>query len=285
MRLEWNMRSLQMIARNYSLDGRCTFCLTPLAQLSPTTEVTDEHIIPRALNGSLVIRKGVCAPCAKLSNKNYENAALNNDLFVPRRLLELKKSRNRGKKHQKPPDPLPPVALGNQIMSGGPELFNIQLSDDEYPNVFGLLLFPPAGRLVGEDRGGDLEQMRLQFFNLGGNQGRRMDVTTREPRVNGPFATMLVKIGYCYAVAENGFEAFDGTDIRDLLMGRRNDVYNFVGCPEEPEILTDRRLHALYFRERRDWLTVLVHLFASCNGDPAIPTIPYEVVVGTKKAS
>lgn len=245
----------------------------------PACEVTDEHIMPRALNGSLVIRNGACQSCARLSNKLYEHTALNKDLLVARRLLELKKSRNRGK-NQKSPEPLPPVALSNHVMDGGEELFKIQLSDDEYPNVFSLILFPPAGRLTGEDRGADLKEIRGQFFNLGGNQGRRMDVTTREPHVNGPFAKMLAKIGYCYAMAERGGDAFEGDDIRDLLMGRREDVYNFVGNPKEPEVLGNQHLHGLYFRQRGDWLTVLVHLFASCNADPKAPSIPYEVVVG-----
>jgi hypothetical protein len=273
------MRSLQMTAADYRLGDKCVFCLADLSKLPPE-EVTDEHIIPRALNGSLVIRNGVCAPCAKLSNKNYENIALNNDLFVARRLLDLKKSRRRGKK-QKSPEPLPLVALGNHV-TGGEELFNIQLSDDEYPDRFSLILFPPPGRLTGEDRGSEIKSIRGQFFDLGSNQGRRMNVTTREPHVNGPFATMLAKIAYCYAIAEKNFDAFDGDDIRDLLMGRRDDVYNFVGCPAEPEVLSDRPLHALYFRERGDWLTVLVHFFASCHGEPKIPTTPYEVVVGKK---
>lgn len=267
-----------MRQKDYRLDGRCLYCLEDMSSYA-VNEITDEHIIPRALNGALVIRNGACQACARFSNKAYEYTALNKDLFVPRRLLELKKSRNRGK-NQKPPEPLPLVALGNRVMSGGEELFNIQLSDAEYPNIFSLILFPPAGRLVGEDRGSELKEIRGQFFNLGGNRGRRMDVTTREPHANGPFANMLAKIAYCYAAAERGIEAFDGSDIRDLLMGRRSDVYNFVGNPSEPETLGNQHLHALYFRERDDWLTVLVHLFASCNGDPKAPAIPYEVVVG-----
>ena len=147
------MRSLRMRQKAYESDGKCVYCRADLSKFPPDL-VTDEHIIPRALNGSLVIRNGACDPCAKISNKNYENAALNNDLFVPRRLLELKKSRNRGK-GQRPPQRLPLVALGNRTAGGGEESFNIQLSDDEYPNVFSLIIFPPAGFIVGADRGAD----------------------------------------------------------------------------------------------------------------------------------
>lgn len=92
---------------------------------------------------------------------------------------------------------------------------------------------------------------------------------------------MLAKIGYCYAMAEYGEAYFDATDIRDLLLGNRADVYNFVGNTETPERLSSRELHSLYFRRRGEWLTVLVHLFASCYGPQNTNVCtPYEVVVG-----
>jgi HNH endonuclease len=267
------MRSLAMRQQNYDLVGKCVYCLHDFA----ADDLTDEHIIPRAMNGGLILKKGACKPCAKRSNEDYEGAALNNDLLIARRILELRKSRNRGAK-QPPPKPLPPVAAGDRTMGGGK--FDIALSDDQYPNHFSLVLFRPAGLLVGEDRGADLKEMRLQIFNLGGHEKRATNVTVQQSHINGPFAKMLAKIAYCYAVAERGFNAFKGDDIRDLLMGRRDDVYNFVGNPAERIILGNQHLHALYFRERDGWLIVLVHLFASCIGDPKLPATPYEVVVG-----
>jgi hypothetical protein len=275
------MRSLTMREHNYPPSGQCLYCQADIAAYAPD-DITNEHIVPRALNGSLILLNGACSACAKLSNESYENTALNNDLLIARRLLELKKSRHRGKKHNKPPMPLPAVAKGDHTQSDGADMFTEALSKDEYPQIFGLVLFPPAGLLKGIDRGAGIASMRIQFFNLGPKQSTASGVTTRYPFVNGPFAKMIAKIGYCYAVAERGFSAFDGDPIRDLLAGRRNDVYNFVGNIETPEVLTNRHLHALYFRDRGDWLTVLVHLFASCNADEKTPTIPYEVVVGRK---
>lgn len=270
------MRSLTMRQQTYDLGGKCVYCRKEFA----VEDLTDEHIVPRALNGSLILKKGACRPCAVKSNKDYEGAALNHDLLIPRRLLELRKSRNRGAK-QPPPRPLPPVAIGDVTMGG--DGFDIQLSDDQYPPAFDLVLFPRAGLLDGIDRGSTITELRLQLFNLGGSKNRATNVTTQHSMINGPFAKMLAKIGYCYAVAEKGFNAFDGDDIRALLDGGRDDVYNFVGNVAEPEKLGNHHLHGLYFRERGGWLTVLVHLFASCNADPNVPSIPYEVVVGKMK--
>jgi len=245
----------------------------------PKDQKTDEHIIPRSLNGTLVIHKGACTPCARYSNRAYEGAALNNDLLVARRLLQFR----RGKKSKKKSTtPLPPVAIGNAAMKQGiegVEAFNVYLSDAEYPPFFDLIIFPPPGLLTDDDRGADIKTIRVQFFNLG-LPNRRDGVTTRTPHINGPFAKMIAKIGYCYAVAERGFEYFDGSQIRDLLTGRRDDIYNFVGNVEKPESLPNDHIHALHLREKGGWLTTLVHQFASCNANTDVPTIPYEVAVG-----
>jgi hypothetical protein len=171
------------------------------------------------------------------------------------------------------------VADGDHTVRGDAK-FDVQLGSDQYPPTFTLIQFAPPGFLVGEDRGSELTNFRFMVFNLGPYQGRATNVTTREPKVNGPFAKMLAKIGYCYAAAECGLDAFDGAAIRDLLASRRDDVYNFVGCALVPEHLTNRHLHGLYLRRRGDFLTVLVHLFASCNADQCKPATPYEVVVG-----
>ena len=83
-----------MRQHNYDLGGKCAYCLTDFN----ADDLTDEHIIPRALNGGLILKKGACRRCAAKSSKDYEGAALNNDLLIPRRLLELRTGRNRGAK-------------------------------------------------------------------------------------------------------------------------------------------------------------------------------------------
>jgi hypothetical protein len=70
--------------------------------------------------------------------------------------------------------------------------------------------------------------------------------------------------------------------MRDLLAGRRDDVYNFFGNTARPEKLTNKHLHGLYLREKDGWLTVLVHLFASAHGAVG-DARPYEIVVGKLK--
>lgn len=258
-----------MRRHTYRPFDRCVFCLREC----PPEERTDEHIIPEALHGSLVLEKGACRTCARETNARYENEALNKDMQLPRVLLQLRGKRGTAATELRH---LPPVLRGNGVEGEDLERL-LGFPIDLYPRVFFLALPPPAGLLCGIDRGSTMQGVRLQEFSLGGPQ--ISDVTVRMPCTVGPFATMIAKIAYCYAVAEKGFDAFDGGPIRDLLAGRRDDVFNFVGAPDSKERLTNRHLHGLYFRERDGWLTVLVHLFASLAPSDA-GAIPYEVVVG-----
>jgi hypothetical protein len=88
---------------------------------------------------------------------------------------------------------------------------------------------------------------------------------------------MLAKMGYCFAMAERSRDGFNGDEIRELLSGDRDDVFNFVGGSVNEERLTARHLHYLACRERKSLLTVIVHLFSSYDAPP------YEIVVGAKK--
>lgn len=267
------MRTLKMQKHTYRPgDGVCVFCMNSF-QLSA---LTDEHIIPEAIHGGLVIEKAACRPCAQYSNSAYENKALNGDLKLARVLLEL-----RGKRGTAAPRDirhLPPVFPGDATMGvAGDRLLDFPV--EVYPRFFNLILFAPPGLLVGMDRGGNLTVSALQFFNVGGSG--LTGVTVQQDFTNGPFALMLAKIAYCYAIAERGSGAFDGEPIRALLRGERGDVYNFVGNVEKAEHVSTRSLHGLYFRERGEWTTVLISLFASLSDDVS-KARPYEVVVGKR---
>jgi hypothetical protein len=236
-------------------------------------KLTDEHIIPEAIHGSLVLERGACYPCAGRTNKDYENEALNHDLQIARFSLNLRgKTKSAAVKEARH---LPPVYAGGDITRRDPGK-RLTLTLDEYPKSFCLIDYVPAGFLCGTDRGSSLPTRRWKVCVI---QGGKPDVMVQQKTIDGKFAKMLAKIGYCYAVAELGINGFDGGDIRSLLQGKRKDVYNFVGGRSQHEDLPRDRLHALYLRRRGVWQTVLVHLFASLEGKDTPPN-PYEVVVG-----
>ncbi|MGO6689770.1 HNH endonuclease [Rhizobium leguminosarum] len=251
-----------MATKIYASTGQCVFCLEPFSPGS----LTDEHIIPRALNGSYILKKGTCVECAAYCNKRFEQLALNTDLLVPRIMLELRRRKKTEKK-------LPLLGLGNE---GSEDFRWVEAQAVLYPPIITLIMFQSAGLLSGVDRGGNLSNLSIQDYFLPRGLGALefSSFTMRQPHRHTEFSLSIAKMAYCFAVGELGVGGFDGGDIRDLIMGRREDNYNFVGGISQEEQLSQAHLHGLYLRTRGEFLTTIVHLFASCKMKP------YEVVVG-----
>ncbi|MBB3441278.1 hypothetical protein [Rhizobium sp. BK379] len=155
--------------------------------------------------------------------------------------------------------------------------FTDTLPAKNYPPIYQYAVHEPAGRLVGIDKREGADSFRLGLVHLGLRNFTPAHVTTRMPLIMGLSEMVVAKMAYCYAIAERGFNEFDTTDLLDLLMGRRSDVFNFVGRPLYDEHLAMLRLHKFYFRKRGELNTVIVHLFASFGGPK------HEVVIGADR--
>lgn len=230
--------------RHASLD-RCLYCLRDVPGR------TEEHLVPRALGGRWTLRDAVCEDCRRITGR-YEQATLDREFAVPKTLLALKRRRARGKG----PSRLPLVLLeGNDVAS--------PLTADTFPRVFWLPAFEPAERLAD----GPSEPARLRFvactLNLGAPSRRSVAAT---PTMVDPtaYACSLAKWAYALAVAERGLQCCDTQAIRDLLLGRRQDVFAFVGSSPEGGASAGW-LHDYELRERAGWLTVRLALFASAG--------------------
>jgi hypothetical protein len=264
------LRSIEMTPLRRASFGKCIFC-------GNTENLTDEHIVPETLTGigEMLIVHGSCRDCNNYANETYEQPAFKADFLPVRHMLELKRKR-RGKKTK--PRRMPLVSYTATHMTGRPEDFNEELPPKNYPQEFEFIVHEPAGRLVGIDRSGGSDQIRVGILRLG-LPGRTTpaSVTTNHAHIMGGPEMVVAKMAYCWAVAEKGLDAFDAADLLDLLCGRRSDVFNFVGGALVAEQLPMLRLHKFYFRKRGELTTVLVHLFASFGGPV------HEVVIGKDK--
>ncbi len=238
--------------------GCCLYCL---ARGVPLTE---EHLIPRALGGSATLRDAVCEPCRRLTGRR-EQLTLDREFAVPKTLLALKRRRARGKG----PSRLPQVVL---VGAPGPAATP---TADAFPRAFALPAFEPAGLLSGIDRGAtppriDYVDCRL---DLGTPVGHAVAATQAlvDPRA---YAWSIAKWAYALAVAQRGLDGGDMRDMRDLLLGRRDDVFAFVGTPALRVTASREWLHDGRVQENGPWLTLTLALFASAG------MTPYEVVVG-----
>jgi hypothetical protein len=246
--------------------GKCIYCLVEF----PKSELTDEHIVPLALNGAHIIRKAACKKCQDDFNKHFENVALQNDFLVPRLVFNLKRRKKKTPKH------LPPVAINHprDVLTTPVEALNVTLPSDQYPSHLTFILWDRPGKLCGLDRGGGFRYFRAAIVPVANSPMPGRKVTMRTRRHHTSFCTTLAKIAYCHAVGEMGLDGFDGDEIRDLLAGRRSDVFNFVGNNAGSKPQKSRFIHELRIRTEGEWILVLVQLFAS-YGSPI-----YEVVVG-----
>jgi hypothetical protein len=248
--------------------GRCIFCL----KSPPEVTLTDEHIIPFYLTGTKerIIKDGSCSVCNSNANERYEQTTSNTEMLMPRLFLELRRRKRKKTK------PLPLVAIGKATNESD---FNTLLAIGEYPATLTFLLFEPPGRLSGINRtetgipaGQIIRSFAVPLFDT--NQ-ERPATTTQEWFNHFPFAMSLAKIGYCHAVANLGLDGFDGYDIRALLRGERDDVFNFVGgCREGLSRPNTYFLHQLSTRNEGGAYVVSVGLFTSAG------VWPYDVVVG-----
>ena len=225
---------------------------------------TEEHLIPQALGGRLTLRDAVCEPCRRLTGR-LEQQTLDREFVVPKTLLALKRRRARGKG----PSRLPAVRLAGADAE--------PLTPDTFPRGFALPAFDPAGLLAGADR--TAVPPRIDFvdctLNLGTPTLRSVAATQRlaDPHA---YATAIAKWAFSLAVADRGLDCCDTQALRELVLGRRDDPFAFVGTPA-PRVAASREwLHDVSVHEDGPWLTVRLALFASAG------MTPYEVVIGRR---
>ena len=225
---------------------------------------TEEHLVPQALGGRPTLRDSVCEPCRRLTGR-LEQIALAREFLVPRTLLALKRRRARGNG----PSRLPPVTLAGHAAPS-------TLTPDTFPRGFALPAFAPAGLLVGVDRAGAAPRMDAVDCYLDLGTPTRRAAAAQPLDDPHAYAWSVAKWAYALAVAARGVDCCDTQPMRDLLLGRRDDVFAFVGNPAPRASASREWLHNFELRHNGPWLTVTLALFASAG------MTPFEVVIGRR---
>ena len=236
--------------------AQCMYCL---ATGMPRTE---EHLIPRALGGRLTLRDAVCEPCRRATGR-LEQATLDREFLVPKTLLALKRRRARAAG----PSRLPPVAIDGEETPS-------PWTPATFPRTFALPAFEPAALLAGLERA---TPPRIEFVDCHLNLGtptRQVRAATEPLADPHAYAWTIAKWAYALAVAERGLACCDTQAMRDLMGGRRDDAFSFVGTPAPRAEASREWLHHHEIRDQDGWLVVTLALFASAG------MTPYEVVVG-----
>ena len=67
------------------------------------------------------------------------------------------------------------------------------------------------------------------------------------------YAWSIAKWAWALCVAERGLDCCDTQPMRDLMLGRRDDVFAFVGTPADRAPASREWLHDVAFHERDGW--------------------------------
>jgi hypothetical protein len=248
-------------ARHATL-GRCMYCLATRGPL------TEEHLIPRSLGGRLTLRDAVCEPCRRLTGR-LEQATLAREFAVPKTLLALKRRRARGKG----PSRLPPVILQGDAAA-------TTLTTADFPRTFPLPVFERAGLLASSDRTTAPPRSGTVACTLALGSPTRRNVAATLPLADPPaYGYAIAKWAYALAVAEHGLDAHDMQPLRDLMLGRRDDVFAFVGNEAASQAAARDALHEASMHEVDGWVTLRLALFAAAG------MRPYEVVIARLAAA
>lgn len=251
--------------------GKCIYCGETRLPVG-VSRFGDEHIIPYALGGNLILQEASCKKCEKIINREIETPICSHEwgyLRAKREFPTRKKKERQAKTH---------VIV--QSVDGSP--MRIPLADFSAPVT--MYKFGEARILSGLGPGAD--DLRWTIVVLT-NRGEEMEMQRKyqswdkrhglKPQPY-PFARLLAKIAYGYVVAEYGLGAFAPL-VTDIILGRSDDYFYTVGgswdiAPAIPggDHVTNITVRGVGWN--RALIIVDIRLFS------AVETPSYHVVVG-----
>jgi len=256
--------------------GRCIYC----GANGERVKLTDEHVIPFALGGNLILPQASCKKCAKVINETIERKCLRR-MFGPLR-LRLNYPTRRPKERPK----TLPVLLE---IDGKVEKQEVQVADR--PHVTIMFAFELPGIIKGLS---PEESAKIEFpatwvntadFDFVRKSARKINKLAKRISVGGEFhpgtfSKMLAKIGHAFAVAELGIDGFTPW-LPDAIIGKTElqPGYLIGGLPDQlpaSEYAYEIQLGSKEMPNNRKLVIVRIRLFADL-GAPE-----YVVVAGDR---
>jgi hypothetical protein len=254
--------------------GQCIYC-------GSRNKLSDEHIVPFALGGRLILPKASCPECAKITSA-FERKVLHAEGF-------MQSARVVGKFQTRRPKRRPKKVL--LTIKKAQEFESIELPIEHATAFLDLPMLPRAAFLDSRPpvKGVTIYGMETIYFgkapqevatNLGAREIQdavNLDATS--------FVRMIAKIGYGFAIGTQGLFPTSESPVIPLILGSADDGSTWVGSADYRLNVEDKKpMHALGLVSQDGILnggriTVLVarvKLFASSGATG------YEVVVRRK---
>lgn len=243
--------------------GRCIYCGTRAGRL------TDEHLIPFSLGGMMYLPNASCDSCARITSR-FEQVCARTMFGAFRTRVGMPTRRPRER----------PALLPLRIQSIDGQDTTLNVPALEHPGPLVLVDWGPP-RLMSGHRAGDRVAHRV-WAHLPGARGI-VEVFHRfsARKVNlphfyqQPFAQLLAKIGYGFAVATQRAPIEPRMMLPLIVRGIVSDYYDYVGgaqesspaikLPQSPGteiVMHDIRLHVMEGALGRKYLVATISLFA-----------------------
>lgn len=233
-------------------------------------ELTDEHIVPFALNGRWVLKSASCKSCNKLTS-SFERDVTRNLLLTTRTFHNFRTRR----KNNRPANF--PIYVQNEP-DGIERTINIPI--EEHGAVTILTQFPSPAYLSGARYSSGVDVIGQTTTRVGGEGLHRLGqkysakiISFRVSYSPVDFAKLFAKIAYGFSIARFGYPAFEKVYVLPSLLSKKDDIGMWVGCT------TKRLKKRADIGVEIDLIGVEVHarveLFGNLEG-----ALTYHVVVG-----
>jgi hypothetical protein len=249
----------------FSPVGLCIYC-------GAKDALTAEHIIPRCLNGDLILPKASCRPCSKITGQ-FEQICCRRIMGPVRIRMNLKTSNPKER----------PDRLSFHVMAADGTFNTVSESVRDHPTELLLFAFSSPRILLGLPafKTGEILSKAWRF----GPSIQAMTEVATKHRGKGisvgqfdtlAFCRLLAKIGHSLAVAQYGINSFKPLAL-DLILGRDDEMGHLIGGKMEEQPCLPH-LHAykcgLVTVETRRYVVAEIRLFANL-GAPL-----YHAVIG-----
>ena len=260
----------------YTSPGKCIYC-------GKKDKLSDEHIIPFALGGNLILEQSSCPECAKITSA-FE-LTCSRTMYGPLRLLYDLPTR----RPQKRPKRLP---LKAKFSSNETEYQTVLIEQNKFPFLITFPYFDTPG-VVNEN----------QIHQSGGPKSKRLWIRGASPYYSfrdlmekllsdlkayeifpeskaeiPAFCKLLAKIAHSFAVAEIGLSGFKPVLEPIIITDQLSHCMHYIGSignDEPPKNI----LHDLRILEFHNINAILVKIRLLCK----LGTPTYIVAVGTRK--
>ena len=208
-------------SKRFEAVGACIYC-------GASEDLTDEHVIPFALGGKLILPDSSCKDCAAITSR-FEMLVLRGFMLPARTVggFPTRRPRQRPSKFN----------LEAEI-AGKDEVLSIDTED--FPAILQLPVFRPPGILEGRDDGKQFSVVGVHTIRFGDHPlalfkqllAKRIKWKSAIPI--GPFTQFLAKIAYSYSVGVTSRVQLDKTPVLPYIRGEADDGSRWIGSSDFP---------------------------------------------------